>query len=185
MNDDIKITNYNGFYIIEIKKQLSILDYTKVIDEVDKSGVSDMVSGSIFWNSSNQTVNDGNYYITANNNQIFNLLFNDDRLSVDIRTNYDKYCDEKLITIDNDNNFTYWGAKHDKKGNTTYDVKRFTNIVKKDNNITTADFNIELNELIEKFKNNRYFSRIYNFDILRKRVFDNIINNKIGSNYIK
>lgn len=124
---EITISRENNISKIVISDYISIGDYVKKMESSDEFYILDLLCNCVLWNSRKQKVNKGTYYIISNGNRLYNILFTDEKLLIDERTRieFDEQAQKENITeervIDiNTNEYYYFGAKHDKTGDTFY-----------------------------------------------------------------
>lgn len=124
---EITISRENNISKIVISDYISIGDYVKKMESSDEFHILDLLCNCVLWNSRKQKVNKGTYYIISNGNRLYNILFTDEKLMIDERTRieFDEQAQKENITeervIDiNTNEYYYFGAKHDKTGDTFY-----------------------------------------------------------------
>ena len=126
---DITISSQNNIYKIEISDYISVGDYIEKMKSSDEFHILDLICNCVLWNSDKQKVNKGTYYVISIANRIYNILFTDEKIRIDERTKIEideqtqkeNITEERVITFySNKNEYHYFGAKHDKTGDTYY-----------------------------------------------------------------
>lgn len=129
IDSEITISNEGNIYKIVINDYISIGDYVKKMESSDECHILDLLCNCVLWNSEKQKVNKGTYYAISVGNRLYNILFADAKIIIDERTTIERdeqtqkenITEERVITFDiNKNEYHYFGAKHDKTGNTFY-----------------------------------------------------------------
>lgn len=128
-NFEITIASEDNISKIVINDYISIGDYVKKMESSDEFQILDLLCNCVLWNSEKQKVNKGTYYVISVGNRLYNILFADEKLIIDERTKIEfdeqaqkeNITEERVITFDtNTNEYHYFGAKHDRTGNTFY-----------------------------------------------------------------
>ena len=126
---DIKISKQDNIFQIEISDYISIIDFVNKKNSSYEYSILDMLYNCVLWNSEKQKVNKGIYYVTIVDNNIYNILFTDDKIKIDERTKKEideqakkeNIIQERVITYNiNENKYHYYSAKHESDGNTYY-----------------------------------------------------------------
>jgi len=126
---DIKILKQENIYKIEISDYISIGDYVNKAKSSEEYSILDLICLSVLWNSNEQKVNKGIYYVITIDNRLYNILFTDDKIYIDERTKKEideqnqkrNITQERLITYNIDKNqYNYYSAKHEENRNTYY-----------------------------------------------------------------
>ena len=126
---DVKISKQDNIFKIEIDDYISIADFVNKTNSGDEYRILGMLCNCVLWNSGNQKVNKGVYYLIIIDNRIYNILFTKDKIKIDerIKLRIDEYSNkeniiqERVITYNlNKNEYSYYSAKHESDGNTYY-----------------------------------------------------------------
>lgn len=120
-NFEIILSQENNFFKMKISDYISITDYVKRMKEIDYFGLNALVSNAILWNSREQKVNKGIFYVIVRGNRLYNILLNGNIIKIDERTKKDDITEERIVWLDTDNNdYSYVLHNHDNTGNTFY-----------------------------------------------------------------
>lgn len=125
---EIIISSENNISKIVISDYISMSDYIEKMKSSEEFQVLEHICNCVLWNSSQQKVNKGTYYVISNANRLYNIFFTDKKLEIDERTKVEldeqtgqEIIEEKVITFyPQTNEYHYYGAKHDKTGDTFY-----------------------------------------------------------------
>lgn len=114
----------DNIYKVEISDYIKIMNYVKRFKENDPYNLYDSISNNILWNSDKQRANKGTYFVIYEENRLYNILFQDDKIEIDERTRYENgYTDEKILKYYPETKmYKYCILKHDAHGS-TYLVK--------------------------------------------------------------
>ena len=144
-----------------------------------------MLCNCVLWNSDKQKVNKGTYYVIIIDNRIYNILFTDDKVKIDERTNKEideqtkkeNIIQERVITYNiNENKYHYYSAKHESDGNTYYtkyfNKNRIYSLGKLD--LTEQEAYEEIKSVIYNLENIKGIETILNIELLKERVLNNL-----------
>lgn len=117
-NFDITVEESPTYTKVTISDYARMQDYGKCLQEENNSPAK-QISMNILWNSSKQRINKGTYYIITIGNRLYNILINDNNISIDERTHHTDSTDERIIKFNTETNDYYYSSlKHDSIGST-------------------------------------------------------------------
>lgn len=185
---DISISSQNNIYKIEISDYISIGDYIKKMKSSDEFHILDLICNCVLWNSTNQKVNKGTYYVISIANRIYNILFTDEKIKIDERTKIeideqaqkDNITEERVITYDiNKNKYRYFSAKHDKTGDTYYtryyDKNRLYSLGVLD--LSEEETYDEVNSVIYNLESIEGITNILDIELLKEHILKDLSKN--------
>jgi len=186
---DIKISKKDNIYKIEISDYISIIDFVDKRNSDDGYSILDMLINCVLWNSDKQKVNKGIYYVTTIDNRIYNILFIDDKITIDERTKKEideqtkkkNIIQERVITYNiNENKYHYYSAKHELDGNTYY--TKYYDKNKKYSlgilDLTKEETYEEVKSVICNLENIKGMETILNMELLKEHVLNDLITAK-------
>lgn len=166
-NFEITIASEGNISKIVINDYISIGDYVKKMESSDEFQILDLLCNCVLWNSEQQKVNKGTYYVISVGNRLYNILFADEKLIIDERTKIEfdeqaqkeNITEERVITFDiNTNEYHYFGAKHDRTGSTFY-----TRYYNKNRSFSMGNLDLSAKETYDEIS-----SVIYNLESIYK-----------------
>lgn len=123
---DIEITPTDDYMIIDIKEDCNITEYVNALDKIGMKSL-ELTNGTLFdgrWD----IIKRKKIYIINNNNIEYIIYSNDIKTRITEKIKYpeeDEYIDERVIEIDNNEEYTIIRLKH-KKSLSTYYVKSYS-----------------------------------------------------------
>lgn len=185
---EITISSENNISKIVISDYISIGDYVKKMESSDGFLILDLLCNCVLWNSRKQKVNKGTYYVISNANRLYNILFTDEKLIIDERTKIEfdeqaqkeNITEERVITFDiNTNEYHYFGAKHDKTGDTFYtryyNKNRLFSMEALD--LSAKETYDEISSVIYNLEGINGIENIINIELLKKQVLEDLDQN--------
>lgn len=189
-NFEITISSENNISKIFISDYISIGDYVKKMESSVEFHILDLLCNCVLWNSRKQKVNKGTYYVISNGNRLYNILFTDEKLIIDERTKIEfdeqaqkeNIIEERVITFDiNTNEYHYFGAKHDKAGDTFYtryyNKNRLFSIGTLD--LSAKDTYDEISSVIYNLEGINRIETIIDIEFLKKQVLEDLAKNSL------
>lgn len=117
---NITVSKQDNIYKVVVSDYITINDYLDELEIIDKD-VINLISNNILWNSDLGRVNKGVFYVTFNENKLYNILVSENKIEVDQRTKIGDKTEERIININLNNNIYYYSSfKHDEIGSTYY-----------------------------------------------------------------
>lgn len=185
---EITISSESNIFKIVISDYISIGDYVKKMESSVEFHILDLLCNCVLWNSGKQKVNKGTYYVISNGNRLYNILFTDEKLMIDERTKIEfdeqaqkeNITEERVITFDiNTNEYHYFGAKHDKTGDTFY-----TRYYNKNRLFSMGTLDLSAKETYDEISSVIYnlegingIENIINIKLLKKQVLEDLDKN--------
>lgn len=126
-NVEIIIDEFKNFFRMQISDYVTIQTYCNKTDEEDIYDMCKKISMSILWNSGQQRVNKGVFYVLSMGNVVYNFWTDGKEIMVDERVKQEDETWEKILRFNlmtNDYAFTFF--KHDRLGSTFYNMYYYT-----------------------------------------------------------
>lgn len=182
---DIKVSQENNIFKIEISDYISSNDFCNKIDSSNEYSILNKLCNTVLWNSDEQKINKGIYYIIIIDNCLYNILFTDNKIMIDERikkdideeTKYTNITQESFIKYYiNENKYSYFSAKHESNGNTYYTKYYNKN---RTYSLGSLDFKVEetydeVNSLINNLENIKNIETILDIKILKEYILKNL-----------
>lgn len=117
----IEISVQDDLVKVEIKDYISLVQYEEEVKNVIDTDSLNKISFNIMWNSLQQKINKGIYYVLGNENYLYNVLITETTIEIDERIKSDGGTEERIIRFNTeDKSYRYSSLKHDKIGSTYY-----------------------------------------------------------------
>lgn len=175
-NFEIILSQENNFFKMEISDYISITDYVERMKEIDYFRINNLVSNAVLWNSREQKVNKGIFYVIVMGNRIYNILLDGNIIKIDERTKNDDITEERIVSLDTDNNdYSYILYNHDNTGDTFYTrvfSKKGFNFGKLD--LSEDEFLEDFSLVITNLESVEGINSILDIILLKKYILDDL-----------
>ena len=163
-NIDIKITQEENYFKINVADNYKIQEYYSKIQEIDNLGIDKLLNNSVVWNSRKQSVNNGDYFIFHHNGNLYNILINDENIKIDERIPIGEETLNKVFTFyTKDSRYKYFRCMHDKNGS-SYNVNYYTSSKIPMLEISKEEFLSDFNKTIQNLETFKNIEKIINLN---------------------
>lgn len=174
---EIILSEEKNFYRMEISDYISIVDYTERMSLIDNFGLESLIGTAVLWNSGEQKVNKGLYYVVPIDNRLYNILIEGKHIRIDERIKTNNITEERFIFLDVEtNHYSYTFHKHDHTGNTFY-TRYFRRDFSYGNlDLSVEDFTESVTSLIHNLEIIDNIRDIVDIKLLKESLFGDLEN---------
>ena len=173
---EILLSQENNFFKMEISDYISITDYVERMKEIDHFGIESFIGNAVLWNSREQKVNKGIFYVIVIGNRLYNILLDGNIIKIDERTKHDDIIVERILWLDTDNNdYGYALHNHDLTGDTFYTrffSKKRANFGKLD--LSADEFFKEISLVIANLEGVEGINNIFDINLLKRYILGDL-----------
>ena len=178
---DIKISENNGIFKVEISDYINIVDYLERMKKIDTFDIDSKLTNSVLWNNRKQRVNKGVYFVFHHNNKLYNILINENIIKIDERTKIGEETEEKIIEFNiNYLDYNYFRCMHDKNFSsylTRYYSKNNPVLINLE--LPQEEFYEDLSSILSNLETLENIRCIINIDIIKQQILENLNKKRI------
>lgn len=173
---EIILVKLGNIYRMKISDYITINEYCERIKLIDTYGIADTINMNDLWNSSEQKVNKGLYYVIKNDDKLYVIRIDNNIIKIDESFKIGDITEERIIELDiNDNKYHYFSAKHDKNGSTFY-TKYYSNSQYDlgDLLFTSEEAYEEISTIVSNLEDSEEIQNIINTDLIKTHILNDI-----------
>ncbi len=117
----VELIIQEDFTKVEIKDYITASEYGNELKNSGYTGTLEQISFNIMWNSRQQKINKGSYYVIVTESGLYNVFIDGNKITIDERIKVEDLTEEKIIRYDSGSKtYRYTSFKHDIYGSTCY-----------------------------------------------------------------